>query len=312
VRITVVPSQLHDLAARQAGLVDSTQARAAGLTRGEVRGLLATGRWLPVARGVYDTSSAPVSSRPPDARRRRAAWAGLLAFGPDAVAVGECALALHGIHGLPVGVRPQAALPDAARRRHREGVRLRQFDDGMTTRTLPGLGGRRVATVDWALAQAVPELPRPHALAVLDSALHRGAISVRGLEVAHDMARGRRGVAGTHDLWELADGRAESALESFGRLDCQEAGVPPTTLQLPVVPSGGGPTYRADLAWRRRDGRWLVAEMDGQDVHAEPRAVYADRERQNRIVGTGQVDVLRFTIRDLPGMGQVVRGVLTG
>ena len=170
----------------------------------------------------------------------------------------------------------------------------------------------RVATVDWALAQAVPELPRPHALAVLDSALHRGAISVRGLEVAHDMARGRRGVAGTHDLWELADGRAESALESFGRLDCQEAGVPPTTLQLPVVPSGGGPTYRADLAWRRRDGRWLVAEMDGQDVHAEPRAVYADRERQNRIVGTGQVDVLRFTIRDLPGMGQVVRGVLTG
>ncbi|MEK8227151.1 hypothetical protein NKG05_15360 [Oerskovia sp. M15] len=98
---------------------------------------------------------------------------------------------------------------------------LRQFDDGMTMRAL---GGRRLVTLDWALAQAVPELPRENALAVLDSALHLGAISARGLEVAHDMSRGRRGVARTHDLWEVADGRAESPLESFGRLDCLDAG----------------------------------------------------------------------------------------
>lgn len=308
-RITTVPSSLNDLASRQAGLVDSAQARAAGLTRGEVRGLVDTARWARVARGVYDTSPARVSSLPPDARRRRAAWAALLAFGPEAVAVGACALALHGIQGLPVAISPQAALPDAARRQHRDGLRLRQFDDGMTTRALPGLGGRRVATLDWALAQAVPELPRPNGLAVLDSALHRGAISTRGVEVAHDMARGRRGVATAHDLWELADGRAESPLESFGRLDCHEAGAPPTTLQLPIV-LPDGLTYRADLAWRRPDGRWLVAEMDGQDVHAAPGAVYADRRRQNLVIGTGQVDVLRFTHRDLPGVGRVVRGVL--
>lgn len=302
-----VPPTLLVHAVDQAGLVDIHQARASGLTDGQVRGLVARGEWLRIARGVYDTSGVPVREQPFGARRRRAAWAALLAFGPGAVAVGACALVLHGIEGLPVAIRPEAALPRGVNRVDRDGVRLRQFDDGMTTTRV---GARRLATVDWALAQAVPELPRANALAVLDSALHRGAISPRGMEVAHDMSRGRRGVARTHDLWTVADGRAESPLESFGRLDCLDEGVPPTTLQLPIEHPDGLAPLRADMAWRRTDGRWLVAEMDGQELHAEPSAVYADRLRQNLIVGTGQVDVLRFTSRDLPGVGRTVRAVL--
>ncbi|MEK8227152.1 hypothetical protein NKG05_15365 [Oerskovia sp. M15] len=53
-----------------------------------------------------------------------------------------------------------------------------------------------------------------------------------------------------------------------------------------------------------------MAEMDGEDVHGQPDAVYADRQRQNIIVSTGKVDVLRFTHRDLPGVGRVVREAL--
>lgn len=302
-----IPPVLLTLAADQAGLVDVRQARAAGLTDGEVRGYVTRGIWLRIARAVYDTSNLPIRERSFSERRRRAAWAALLAFGPEAVAVGACALALHEIQGLPASIRPEAALPRAVNRVDRAAMRLRQFDDGMTTTRV---GSRRLVTLDWALAQAVPELPRANALAVLDSALHRGAIGSQGLEVAHHMARGRRGVARTHELWALADARAESPLESFGRLDCVDEGVPPTVLQLPIEHPDGMSTLRGDMAWRRDSGRWLVAEMDGHEVHGEPSAVYADRYRQNLIVATGRVDVLRFTHRDLPGVGQVVRRML--
>ncbi|WP_098462775.1 hypothetical protein [Isoptericola jiangsuensis] len=74
--------------------------------------------------------------------------------------------------------------------------------------------GRRAVTVERALAQAVPELPRSNGLAVLDSALHTGKVSRAGLDRSHEHARGRRGVASRHLLWELADARAESPLES--------------------------------------------------------------------------------------------------
>ena len=242
-----------------------------------------------------------------DRRRQRAAWLALLAYGPESVAVGACALALHGIAGLPPSIRPEAALPRASNRHDRDGIRLRQFDDGMTVETV---GGRKVVNVEWALAQAVPELPRANGLAVLDSALHTKAISRSGFELSHDAARGRRGVARRHDLWALADSRAESPLESFARLECTDAGLAPDTLQLPLTNRSGTVVARGDLAWRRRDGRWLIAELDGHDVHSDPQAVFDDRRRQNLMTGTGVVHLLRFTGRDRGSIASTVARTL--
>ncbi|WP_139123144.1 type IV toxin-antitoxin system AbiEi family antitoxin domain-containing protein [Cellulosimicrobium cellulans] len=302
-----LPSELRRTADEQAGLLSIEQLTAAGVTSRVACRRVDTGAWRRVTRGVYDVAVG-AHGESWDGRRRRAAWLGLLAYGCDAIAVGTAALALHGILGLPARVRPEVALPRASDRASRDGIRLRQFDAGMTTVVI---GGRRVASPDWALAQAVPELPRPNALAVMDSAMHRGLLDATGIERAHDLARGRRGVAATHELWGLADGRAESPLESFGRLDCVDAGVPPDTLQLPLLDLAGRVTARADMGWRLGSRRWLVAEMDGQDVHAAPDAVYADRVRQNRLVASGAVDVLRFTGRDVPGrVGTAVAALL--
>ncbi|WP_345044367.1 hypothetical protein [Georgenia daeguensis] len=106
-------------------------------------------------------------------------------------------------------------------------VVVRQFDSSMRTVLV---GGFRVAAPEWALAQAVPELPHRNAVAVMDSMLRRGLIDLRCLDRAHLLARGRRGVARTHEWWSEADGRAESPLESFGRVDCIEGGLPPDEL----------------------------------------------------------------------------------
>jgi len=304
VHATSLPDDLLATAAGQGGLVSIAQCRAAGLTDKDVAGLVRRLRLARVTRGVYDTDVVPLAVRSWDDRRQRAAWAGLLAYGDDAVAVGTSALVLHGVRGLPATPRPEVAVPGATNRRDRDGLRLRQFDAGMTT---VEVRGRRVASPEWALAQAVPELPRAHGLAVLDSALHLGVVDRAGLARAHDAARGRRGVATRHPLFALADARAESPLESFARLDCVDEGVPPHVLQLPV--HGAGLAARGDMAWRRGE-RWLVAELDGQDVHDAPAAVYADRARQNLLVTTGRVDVLRFTGRDVGTIGRTVRAAL--
>ncbi|WP_265522969.1 type IV toxin-antitoxin system AbiEi family antitoxin domain-containing protein [Oerskovia flava] len=300
-----MPPALETVASAQEGLVSTAQCRAAGVSADRLARLVRSGGWSRVTRGVYDSDLTRVRDRPWAHRHRRAAWAALLAFGPDAIAVGSCALALHGIQGLPRRVVPEAALPGAGRLVSRDGLRLRQFDDGMTVRRV---ARRLVVTPDWALAQAVPELDREHAVSVMDSALYQGAVTRSELDRAHDLARGRRGVARTHAWWELADARAESPLETRARLECVDHGLPPDQLQVPL-PDADGTLRRGDMGWRLDEERWLIAEIDGAEVHDTPSALFADRTRQNSLVTSGRVHVLRFTARDLGGDGTVARSV---
>ncbi|WP_264031269.1 type IV toxin-antitoxin system AbiEi family antitoxin domain-containing protein [Cellulosimicrobium sp. SH8] len=294
-----VPQALRAVAAQQESLVCTRQCLDAGIGPNVLTRLVRSGSWARITAGVYDLDPTPPPTRPPDSRRRRAAWAALLAFGPEAIAVGPCALALLGVAGLPSRVVPQATLPGARGLESRDGIRLRMFDDGMT---VVRVGDRYVAAPEWALAQAVPELDRPWAVSVMDSALHLGLVSTEGLDRAHDHARGRRGVARTHSWWELADCRAESPLETWVRLDCLDGGVPPDTLQVPLVGSSGR-ERRGDLGWLLDDGRWVVAEADGAEFHDTPSAAFADRERHNDLVTADVAAVLRFTSADtrVPG-----------
>ncbi|GAA1402007.1 hypothetical protein [Oerskovia paurometabola] len=304
--LSPVPEELLVVARRQEGLVSAAQCEEHGLRSHRRSRLVEQRRWTQVTRGVYDIDPVPPARREgpgvPDHRRRRAAWAGLLAFGPEAIAVGPCAVALLGIQGLPLQITAQAALPGGRATGSRDGILLRQFDDGMTvTRVV----GRYVATPDWALAQTVPEVGRRTAVALMDSAQHRGLLDVRGLDRAHDMARGRRGVARTHSWWEISDRRAESPLETLARLDCLDAGVPPDELQVVISGDEGQFLARGDLGWRLPDERWLIAEVDGAEVHGAPEALFVDRRRQNLLVASRGVALLRFTARDLAVVGRV-------
>jgi hypothetical protein len=78
-----------------------------------------------------------------------------------------------------------------------------------------------------------------------------------------------------------------------------------------VVRDASGRTLaRGDLGWRLSNGRWLLAEIDGRDVHSAPEALYNDRVRQNRLVATGRVDLFRFVgsdIRARPGLVAPIR-----
>ncbi|KSW18929.1 type IV toxin-antitoxin system AbiEi family antitoxin domain-containing protein [Cellulomonas sp. B6] len=327
-----LPDQLLRLALRQEGLLSTAQADAAGVGRHRRAALRRDGALVAVVRGVHDAAPALVRrygaqvfadpfGRPAggehggpaatnDARalahdghavvrgldhaRRRTAWTALLALGPDrAVAVGECALALLGVHGLPRSIRPQAALPSAGGRADRGPARVRRF----RTHVVVMVGGARVVGPDLALAQAVCELSREHAVSVLDSAIRLGLVAP-DLERVRALARGRRGAARLEAWWSLVDGRADSPLETRARLQCVDAGLAPHELQVPVLDAHGRVVARGDLGWWAPGGRLVVVEIDGAGPHSTPAALYRDRERQNAIVATGAT-LLRFTASDV-------------
>jgi len=142
-----LPRSLLTLAARQEGLLGAAQCDDQGVSTARRARLVAEGVWARVTRGVFDVDPRRDRRFDADHRRRRAAWTGMLAYGPDAIAVGACALALHGVMGLPLDITPEVALPGGCSRRSRDGVRVRQFGGGATLR----FGPRAIAALMPAL-----------------------------------------------------------------------------------------------------------------------------------------------------------------
>lgn len=300
------PASLRSLAYRQEDLVSSHQCDALGVTMGMRSRLVADGRWARPTRGVYDTEPARDRRREPDHRRRRAAWLGMLAYGPDAVAVGPAALALHGVRGLPLDIRPEVTLPHGVFGKHRDGMLVRQLAEVASTR----FGDRRIATVPYALLTAIPALGRVHSVAVLDDLVHRGMLSPTQLDGLQTRLSGRRGCAEAPAWIALVDGRAESPLETIARLDCVDAGVAPDELQVEIKAPDGRFLGRGDMGWRLPGNRWLVAEIDGREFHERPDALLRDRSRQNAMLMRGAIDLLRFTHHDIGTVGLTVRDAL--
>jgi len=276
--------------------VSSGQCHDHGLTNQNVAALVHRQEWARVARGVLDTG--PASVRSPDLldrldrARRRAAITGLLAH-PGSVATGLAALVLHGVQGAPARIAPEVTFPDGSPRAGGPGrVRREQL------RRWVVVGGLPCVPAELALAQAVPDVDRSHAVALMDSARHRRVVTEEAFRRAREAARGRRGAARSAAWWEESDPRSESPIETAARLACTDAGCPPDALQLVVRDPRGRFLARADLAWILPGGRLLLGELDGRDAHTTPAALFGDRRRQNGLVGHGVV-VLRFTGRDI-------------
>ncbi|WP_052302735.1 type IV toxin-antitoxin system AbiEi family antitoxin domain-containing protein [Cellulomonas flavigena] len=300
-----VPPRLLALADGQGHLVSAAQCSAEGVSPNRRASLVRAGTWTRPTHGVYDTAPADVAA--PDDARRRAAWLGLLALGPDAAAVGSCALALHGVRGLPSVVEPEVALAGGRRGRPRDGILVRRYEAPHVV-----VGTARAVPLPVALAQSLCRLPRRHVVAVLDDVLHRELLDDGETHRLVAALAGRRGCRRVR-LWsELVDPRAESPLESYARLVCVDAGVPPDDLQVVVRDARGRPVARGDLGWRLPDGRWLLAEIDGREFHDVAEALLHDRHRQNALVATRGVEVLRFAAEDVSdgSVARTVRSVL--
>ncbi|MFC5381360.1 hypothetical protein [Aquipuribacter nitratireducens] len=295
---------LEALAAVQDGVVTGQQLHDHGVTVSRLRTQLRLGRWVRIRRNAYLLDLV---------RNVQDPWVQARAVSltmPGVVVSGASAARLWGIEGataetVEVTVPRRRALrarPDLAPRR-------REIGDGDVTL----LRGIPVTTALRTVRDLVLDGDRLSALAVCDSALHKRLLLPGDLLTARAQADGLPGSAGVADIWALADGRAESVLESRVRLRCIDGLVPPDDLQVVIRASDGRFVARADLAWSRRSrGRTglLVVEADGRVVHGTVEAAYHDRSRQNDVVGTGH-DMLRVTWRDTTDALTIPRAVRT-
>ncbi|SDQ65129.1 type IV toxin-antitoxin system AbiEi family antitoxin domain-containing protein [Quadrisphaera sp. DSM 44207] len=288
-----VPAALAALAAEQDAVVTAAQARAAGVAPHVVRSLVAQGEWTVPLRGAYLTD--PLRAGRDLAR----SWARAASMAVPGAVIGlGSAAVLHGVDGVPRRGAVQVVVQRGAEKARRRFLEPHAFLLGAGD--VVDLGGIPATGVVRTLADLVPRLERPDALAVLDSALRRGLVDRAGLLRAADGSRRRPGCRRAADLWALADPRAESPLESRARLRCIEDDLAPDDLQVEVRDERGHLVARADMVFRRRTRPGalpLLLEADGRGPHDLPEAVHRDRWRANALVALGY-DVLRCTWAD--------------
>ncbi|NUT33005.1 MAG: DUF559 domain-containing protein [Hamadaea sp.] len=291
-------------ARRQDGLVTAAQCAAVGISPDQIKHLCRTGTWHRVVRGVYRVWIAEAVRT--DALRMliRAA---VLSCGPDAVAVGPSAAHLF---GLPTARRDPAAaeiaVPGPAGKPRRIQDRLVIVHQRILRPwELTAVDGIACTTPARTVADILLTQDRFTAICATDAALQAALLDAGDLGIVERMFFRRRGAIAARQWLEQVDGRAESPLETRGRLRCLDAGLTPDELQASIVDGTGRVLARADMLWRRPR---LIAEADGASVHDRPEALFRDRTRQNDLMAAGYA-VVRFTWQDTQSRSAVPRMV---
>jgi very-short-patch-repair endonuclease len=213
-------------------------------------------------------------------------------MGRHAVACMGTAAALYGfdtenttsVHVLDPGVRTRPAV----------GLMVHQ----RTGAPLQRVAGRLATAPDWTAVEVARQLGRPRALATLDAALHTTHCSIPKLQSAIAEQSGRRGIVAVRELLRLADGRAESAMESEARLVMIDRGVPLPQLQYPIY-GRDGELWRVDFAW---PDAHVAAEYESIDWHAGRTEMLRDKARWARIqeVGWSIIPIVVHDVRREP------------
>ncbi|MHA6785536.1 hypothetical protein ACVGOW_31745 [Pseudonocardia saturnea] len=258
---------LRSCARRQHGAFHARQALSC-YSPGEVRARVSARRWIPVYGPVYrldDSEPGP---------RLRVAAAGL-AIGHPVPACLSTAAELHGFGILDDPVTHVSVAPELPCRRRRLLWPHQLVLQPSDLTTLPcGL----VATTAVRTAIDLSRLSAPpDGLAVLDAALGAGC-DRPALDAEAARHVGLRGVRQARALVELARTGPDSPQESRLRWLCHEAGLPPPTVQLPVIGRSGRTVRWIDLGWAKAK---VGLEYDGEIGHDGARRRRADRRRHN-------------------------------
>lgn len=256
-------------------------ARACELSRDEIRTRVRHGLWQVLRRGVYaDGGVVPCS--------RMRAWAAVLAAGGvgRAWATGRTALRLFDLPLIddedPATGAQDFRYDDVVVTAHvRARGTLRPKEVSLPPGDLGQFGDCPCVRLPIAFLHAAGVLSFEALVCALDAALHRGLLTTGDLTRFLDASTGARHVATMRRAVAAADGRAESPLETLGRLLLLPV-LPELRPQVEVRDADGRLLARVDLG---DEGRRLAVEGDGRAVHAGMAA--DDHRRDRRIRGVG-------------------------
>ncbi len=180
--------------------------------------------------------------------------------------LGEAAVLSHAtagaIHDLPLwaGMLDRVTITRPSGGHGRSAPHLRVRLAPLTDGEVVEVDGLKVTTLERTALDLARTLPYERAVAVLDSALHRGA----GRSVMVDSLvslRGFSGVGTARAALAFADGRAESVAESISRIRLHAAGIPAPELQVNVYDEDGFWIARSDFGWLALG---VLGEFDGK------------------------------------------------
>jgi very-short-patch-repair endonuclease len=134
--------------------------------------------------------------------------------------------------------------------------------------------------------------PLTEGVVAADLALHAGLVTVTRLREYVAEHPGGKGMARLRRVIDLAEPKAESAMETRLRLLLVLAGLPRPELQVSIHDDRGRFLGRPDLFYRAES---LAIEYDGENHRHR---LVDDNRRQNRLVSAGLM-MLRFTAADV-------------
>lgn len=268
--VSADPRAMTDLIQFEDRPFTAVMARDAGISRGMLQRLKASGQVRSPLRHVY------VAAAVPDSLDLRACAAALVL--PAHVVVADRAAAwLHGVDILDfaeLDVVPEldTVSTDGHDRTRRDGIfgGKRDLAAGEVM-TLPS--GILVTTPVRTACDIACLLGRLRAIATLDEFRRKHQLSQRDLQTMSQRFRGRRGVIQLRELIPLSTDRAESQPESWTRLLIRDEGLPAPEPQVETLVPGWG-RVRMENAYRHLR---IAVEYDGVEHHT----IDGDRERDD-------------------------------
>jgi hypothetical protein len=293
------------LAGKQHGVIGAAQAHRLGIAEPGVRLRVARGEWRELFRGVYLVAPelvAPVHSASGHVApghvageglpRRTVISAGLLAAGPQAVAVLRTAAELLGLPRPDADPTVHVTVPGMAARHNQDGLVIHQLQLPRQFRTR--VDGLSCTNALRTVADSVCHLRRWDAVSLVDAALHHGRISAADLVAITRMIARRPGCVGGRRHLAEADGRAQSPAATRVRLICKDAKLAPDALQHPMRDGDGVLLGHAHLAWLRA---MVAVEVAGPEPQARAEELIRERFRRPEPVA-GEWRVIRFSWAD--------------
>ncbi|WP_431729078.1 hypothetical protein [Verrucosispora sp. TAA-831] len=278
---------LEWLAFAQAGVLTTAQARSV-LTEGTLRGLVRSGRWRSVSRGILLSGNGRLT-------RAQQLWVAVLACGRGAVLAGPTAAAEAGVRGLRP--EPLHVLVPSTRRVGRTTLRRLPLDMAAVvvhrTSLLPAdhlqVGRPPRTSTARALVDAAGWAPSTRAAQEVLAAgcQQRRVLPEEVAAVLDILPRAPRRSLIRQTVDDIAGGAQALSEIDFVRL-CRRAGLPAPDLQERRTDTTGR-TRWLDAYWRE----WRIhVEIDGAH-HMDVRQWAADMQRQNDVWTAGD-RILRF------------------
>jgi predicted transcriptional regulator of viral defense system len=301
---------LRAAAERQLGLFTATDARRAGYQHAEIRHLCSSGVWVRLRRGVYVAADGLTRIETTPGRHRIDCLAVLLELRRrTAVISHESAARLWGLpvrRSLPHLVR----LTDPTLSRRGRGYAITQapVDDDELARS----GPLRLTSVGRTLLDCARTWDLDDAVVAMDAGLLADAVTAQQLGQGLAALRGWRGAARAARAVALADGRAESPLETRGRLRIVGAGLPTPELQVEI--RAGGKLVGVVDAWF--EDAAVAVEFDGRVKYTDPwrgrspdRVLWEEKRREDELRSL-DIRIVRVVDADLDGGWPRVEGRL--